>query len=121
MLTVSQSIEPEATHSHSPEMESRVTLELFKREHVSIRELLEKRYHISYETSYNNPDNERDSSYIGNGLWSKHRGETGELVFDVGVGCACEHDCCGHLCSLRIHLNLMDGYIVVLIKRSYNY
>lgn len=53
------------------------------------------------------------------GKWQKSRkGKT--LEFMVKVGCSCSHDCCGHLCGLRISMAMNGKWLTVIAERGYN-
>lgn len=60
--------------------------------------------------------------YKGSGTWYSYRNSLGQMCIVVDVGCWCEHDCCGHLCSLSYTLIPKEfGGFIVIVSRSFNY
>ena len=58
-----------------------------------------------------------NSEYTASGHWSSSKNEDGNPVITVDVGCYCDRDCCGHLCSL-VYTLIKNGkdYIVITYK-----
>jgi len=102
--------------------ENTVTIEAFRRGEVSVRQLLAERFGIWAENSGRREENSEERGYVDSGLWYKSRDpETGALEISVQVGCACIHDCCGHLCQYRLSIVLSPDHILVSITKGYNY
>jgi len=121
MASTAQAIEPYATTSGG-DMDTRVTFEVFKRHHTTVRQLLRGRYQVYPGDSIKHTSAEQRRKYCNSGLWNKWRDkETGALEVSVDVGCFCEHDCCGHRCSLRLSFILDADWIYVCITEGFNY
>jgi len=61
-----------------------------------------------------------DDRFVGSGRLRIKRKEN-TLRISVQVGCCCERDCCGHVCSLNYELQKMSGYWIVMRHVGFNY
>ena len=90
----------------------------------SIKEVLIVLRHVfplNWETCRSNPENERAMKCRGSGTWSWYRNRSAYLVFDVDVGCWCEHDCCGHACGLTYEVSIVGSLLIVSEITLFNY
>lgn len=122
MSTATDRIEP-ILHTEGGDMDSATTVEVYERHRleISLRKLLEVNYGVYDHLSGEREDNQEALRYRGSGCWFKRRGKHGELIIDFSVGCWCEHDCCGHLCSLSITVQQTDRHFIVITNKSFNY
>ena len=91
---------------------------------VTMGDVLKSYFHLNWNNYYKNEANKRQRGYRDSGLWTcRHKPNAGGLclLVSVGVGCACSHDCCGHLCGMRLELWYTGDYITVYQDLSYNY
>lgn len=103
------------------DMDSTTTITIYDREKTSALKLVRKILGLTWANSVRNPANEHASRYRDSGLWGYYR-EKGVLHFLVAVGCACEHDCCGHQSRLSYSISKLNYmYFAVVTERTYNF
>ena len=57
-------------------------------------------------------------------LWYHFKLKEQRHVMRVGVNvpeCGCSGDCCGHLCRLSYDFTILDGHLVAIEDRGFNY
>lgn len=122
MSTATDRIEP-ILRTDNADMDSATAVEVYDRHRleISLRKLLEVNYNVHASRSRNHPSAPHEMRFKGSGYWSRHRDESGALVISFDVGCWCSHDCCGHLCSLSITVQMTDYYFIVITNKGFNY
>lgn len=104
------------------DFDSTTTITIFDSEETSALEIVRNTLGLRWHNHQANPANERERKYRDSGLWSWRPQVGGGLHFSVAVGCACEHDCCGHLCGLSYSLSKIGTrYLVLITDRHFNF
>lgn len=88
---------------------------------ITLRKMLADNHGVEAHLDARHPHNEDQLKYRDSGVWYKSRGKHGELEIRFTVGCSCEGDCCGHMCSLGITVQQTESHFVVITSMSFNY
>lgn len=76
---------------------------------------------LTAESSFKRQSNYKRRRYVGSGLWNMYKNLVNTVIIDIAVGCYCDRDCCGHLCSLRFHISRHDDLWIVTKAWARNY
>jgi len=95
------------------DFESNETLTTYTKKYFATRESLVK--HLGW-------NQDGDKRYVDSGNWTDgYKNDAGNAVYSVDRGCACMHDCCGHVCTERYEVIEADYYWLVITQIGLNY